>query len=159
MFIEFGYDKKKVIQALRYHFLNRPELKVMVILINVFAFISAIFFYMKMIQPVSFLVFSLLWFAIMVVIWRVLPATIYRRSPTFKDVFKLNFYDQQLILSNAKGEKVWYWNQIAHYMESPEFFYLYFDPKSFFLIPKEAMEGEVSSIEVRKYISDRVKKG
>lgn len=159
MTIEFGYDKKDVIQALRYHFLNRPELKIMVILINVFALISAVFFYMKLIQPVSFLVFSLLWFAIMLVIWRILPSTIYRRSETFKNFFKLSFKDDYLLLTTNKGERTWNWQQIAYYMESPAFFYLYFDSKSFFLVPKDAMEGEVSTMDVRKFISDRVRKG
>ena len=39
----FDYDKGKVIQALRYHFITRREIKVMMILVNVFAILSAAF--------------------------------------------------------------------------------------------------------------------
>ena len=32
----FIYNKGKVIQALRYHFITRKEIKIMIILVNVF---------------------------------------------------------------------------------------------------------------------------
>ena len=57
MTVQFGYDKKQVIQALRYHFLMRREIKVLLILKNVFAITSAILFAMKKIQTISFLIF------------------------------------------------------------------------------------------------------
>jgi hypothetical protein len=31
MRISFGYDKKQVIHALRYHFITRPEIKILLI--------------------------------------------------------------------------------------------------------------------------------
>ena len=62
MTVQFGYDKKQVIQALRYHFLMRPEIKVLLVIINVFAITSAVLFAMKKIQAISFLIFSFLWF-------------------------------------------------------------------------------------------------
>lgn len=159
MTIQFGYDKKQVIQALRYHFLNRPELKVLVIIINLFALTSAVFFYLKYIQTISFLIFSLLWFALMLVIWRFLPGSIYKKSHTFKDHFSMSFQDEHIVLRTQMGERSWSWKQISYYMESPYFFHLYFDAKSFFLVPKDAMQGDPSTIEVRKFISERVRKG
>src|SRR5215210_7285860 len=79
MTIHFGYDRKQVIQALRYHFLTRPEIRILLILINVFAIASAVLFALKEIQPISFLLFSFLWFLLMLVIWRVLPRSIYKK--------------------------------------------------------------------------------
>ncbi|WP_315818322.1 YcxB family protein [Paraflavitalea speifideaquila] len=98
MTIQFGYDKKEVIQALRYHFLTRPEIKILLIFVNVFAILSAVMFYMKYIQALSFLAFSILWFILMLVIWRILPGSIYRRSATFKDHFIMHFQDDMVVL-------------------------------------------------------------
>ncbi len=58
MRVSFKYDKKQVIQALRYHFLTRPEIKILLICINLFAIASAILYAFKKIQALSFLMFS-----------------------------------------------------------------------------------------------------
>ena len=60
MTVHFGYEKKQVLQGLRYHFINRKEIKILLILINVFAIASAVLFYLKYIQAISFLIFSVL---------------------------------------------------------------------------------------------------
>lgn len=158
MTITFDYDKKQVLQALRYHFISRPEIRILIILINVFAITSAGFFYYKKIQPIAFLTFSLLWFLIMVAIWLILPSSIYRRNQTFKDHFKLSFLEDNLVLETSRGKKDWHWESISYYVESPNFFYLYFDPRSFFLVPKDAMEGEVSTIDVRNIMNRKLKR-
>jgi len=54
MEFSFSYDKKKVIQALRLHFIAQREIKIMMILVNVFAILSAILFYQKIIRPEPF---------------------------------------------------------------------------------------------------------
>ena len=46
MTIEFSYNKQQVLQALRYHFLGRPEIRIMIIVVNVFALISAALFFL-----------------------------------------------------------------------------------------------------------------
>ena len=84
----FTYNKAKVIQALRYHFITRPEIKVMMILVNVFAIVSAALFFFRKISPLAFLISSVLWFFLMIVFWFWLPRMIYRRSGTFKDRFQ-----------------------------------------------------------------------
>ncbi|HEY8388817.1 MAG TPA: YcxB family protein [Parasegetibacter sp.] len=158
MTIHFNYNKKQVIQALRYHFFTRPEIKLLFILINVFALTSAVLFYFKLIQAISFLVFSILWFFLMLIIWRVLPSSIYKKSQTFKEEFTLNFHDKELSLVTSRGSRSWQWNEISYFIESPYFFHLYFDPKSFFLVPKDAMNGEVDAQDVRVFLKDRVKR-
>src|SRR5688500_8726199 len=64
MTINFTYDKKQVLQALRYHFLSKKEIRLMIILVNVFALASVVLFYTKKILPFAFLVGSLLWFGL-----------------------------------------------------------------------------------------------
>ena len=140
MQLSFSYDKKKVIQALRYHFISRPEIRTLIILVNVFAIVAAILFYTKKISPGPFLLSSLLWILLMVSFWFILPFSIYRRSATFKEAFIIFFYDHHVRLESMRGFVDWNWNEFSHFIESPHFFHLYFSPKSFFLVPKENMD-------------------
>ena len=158
MTVQFGYDKKQVIQALRYHFLMRPEIKILLVLINVFAITSAILFAFKKIQPISFLIFSFLWFLLMLVIWRILPSSIYRRSLTFKDHFIMHFEGQGVMLETAKGSKGWDWNKFSYFVESPYFFHLYFDARSFFLVPKDAFKDITDLQVVREMLKEKIGK-
>ena len=45
MIIYFGYEKRQVLQALRYHFITRPEIKILLIIVNVFTILSAVLLY------------------------------------------------------------------------------------------------------------------
>lgn len=76
MTVQFDYNKRQVIQALRYHFLARPEIRIMIIIVNVFALLSAVLFYAKAITPLAFLVGSTLWFVLMITFWFLLPSTL-----------------------------------------------------------------------------------
>lgn len=156
MTVNFGYDKKQVIQALRYHFLMRPEIKILLIFINVFAITSAVLFYMKKIQAISFLIFSILWFVLMLVIWRILPGSIYRRSLTFKDHFIMHFQEEQVVLETERGAKGWPWNKFSYFIESPYFFHLYFDSRSFFLVPKDAFQDITELQETRTLLRSKI---
>lgn len=158
MTVQFGYNKKQVIQALRYHFLMRPEIKILLIFINVFAILSAILFAYKIIQPISFLMFSLLWFILMLVIWRVLPASIYKRSSTFKDHFIMHFNEKAVTLETERGSKDWNWEAFSRFVESPYFFHLYFDARSFFIIPKEAFVDIADLQQARQWMKEKISK-
>jgi hypothetical protein len=158
MTVQFGYDKKQVIQALRYHFLMRQEIKVLLVLINVFAITSAVLFAMKKIQAISFLIFSFLWFLLMLVIWRILPGSIYRRSLTFKDHFIMHFEDENVVLETAKGSKGWPWKKFSHFVESPYFFHLYFDARSFFLVPKDSFKSITDLQDAREMLRKKIGK-
>ena len=138
----FTYNKAKVIQALRYHFITRPEIKVMIIVVNVFAIVSAALFYLRIIHPLAFLISSVLWFFLMIVFWFWLPRMIYRRAGTFKDRFKAILSNNELRIENERGGRSWPWVEFSTWMESPHFFHLYFNSRSFFIIPKEAFEGD-----------------
>lgn len=156
MTIQFGYNKKQVIQALRYHFLNRPEIRILVIFINVFAITSAVLLYFQKIQAISFLVFSILWFILMLIIWRLLPGSIYKRSVTFQDNFIMHFEDSQVLLETERGSKSWDWNKFTHFVESPYFFHLYFDSRSFFLVPKDAFQDLTEIQEARSLLRNKI---
>ncbi len=153
----FTYDKAKVIQALRYHFISRPEIKLMMVIVNVFAILSAALYFFKKIHAEAFLISSLLWFFLMIIFWFILPTMVYKRAHTFKDTFKANFHEQFFSIENKTGSRSWDWKEFSSYIESPHFFHLYFNARSFFIIPKEAFLNE-DVHEARKIIAGNIKK-
>ena len=154
----FTYDKAKVIQALRYHFITRNEIKTMLILVNVFAIVSAALFFFKKISPIAFLISAVLWFTMMIAFWFFLPNLIYKKSATFRDKFKATLGEDLFTIENEKGNRSWSWNEFTTSMESPHFFHLYFDTRSFFIVPKDAfLDNDVQK--ARKVISGKMKNG
>ena len=67
---------------------------------------------------------------------------IYRKASTFKDRFKAILSNGELRIENERGGRSWPWGEFGTWMESPHFFHLYFNSRSFFIIPKEAFEGD-----------------
>lgn len=138
----FTYNKPKVIQALRYHFITRKEIKIMMILVNVFAITSAALFYFKKVSPFAFLISSLLWVVLMLLFWFILPNMVYRKASTFKDRFQAILSNESFRIENERGGRSWDWKEFSTYIESPFFFHLYFNSRAFFIVPKEAFPGD-----------------
>jgi hypothetical protein len=157
MQLSFSYQKPRVIQALRYHFVQSPEIRIMLVLVNVFAIVSAILFYTKKIRPEPFFLGSLIWMGLMASFWYFLPNNIYNKAETFKDKFIISFNDVAVVLENERGEMIWHWNRFSKYFESPHFFHLYFDAKSFFIVPKDNMSEEFIH-ELRGLLKLKIKK-
>lgn len=151
----FSYDKKKVIQALRYHFVQRPEIRILIILVNIFAIVSAVLFYTQKIRPEPFLLGSFIWLMLMAAFWYFLPNSIYKKAATFQDSFIMDFNEQEVRLENERGYTNWPWPKFSRFFESPHFFHLYFDSKSFFLVPKEGM-GEEFRHELRGLFKNKI---
>ena len=156
MTVNFSYDKNQVLQALRYHFLSRKEIRIMIILVNVFALVSAALFYFKKILPFAFLVSSFLWFVLMITFWFVLPGLVYRKAATFKDHFTMNFTDTGFSLGNERGSRSWEWRSVSDFLETPNFFHLYFTSTSFFLVPKVSFSDEERT-EMRGLLRTKIK--
>lgn len=144
----FQYDKQKTIQALRYHFITRKEIKIMMILVNVFAIFSAALFFFRKISPVAFLLSSFLWVMMMILFWFLLPRIIYKKSPSFKETFKVSFTQVALTLETGNVSKSFNWKEFSTWIESPHFIHLYFTSKSFFLIPKDELAEESDSLRI-----------
>ena len=155
--INFSYNKNQVLQALRYHFLSRPEIRIMVILVNIFVLLSAVLLYFKRILPFAMLVGSLVWFGMMISVWYILPNVIYRRAATFKDHFRMDFSNEGFDIGNERGSTHWPWSALSKSMESPNFFYFYFNPQSFFLVPKNAFDQDGID-ELRRLLREQVKR-
>jgi hypothetical protein len=159
MTIQFGYVKAKVIQALRYHFISRREILIMIILVNVFALASVVLYFLHKATPVAFLMGTFLWLALMASFWFILPLIVYRKAVTFRHEFEMDFDEEGFTLRHERGSKRWAWKALDHYKESPHFFHFYFDNRSFILVPKEGCKNTDEVFELRKLIKDHVRKG
>lgn len=157
MTIQFGYDKKQVLDGLRGHFFGRPEIRIMAIIINVFAILSAVLVYLKRIQPLAFVLFALLWIFLWVSIRLILPLSIYKKSATFKDTFTLTIEEEGILLQTKKGSQLWGWNVFSSFKETAYFFHVYFNARSFFLIPKDSFKDITEIQEARKVLKEKIK--
>lgn len=131
-------------------------MRILLILVNVFAVTSAILFYFKKIQPFAFMIGSFLWFALMLTFWFFLPRIVYRRSSTFKEEIDITFYPQSIDLSTSRGHASWAYNRFNYFIESPYFFHLYINERSFFLIPKDCCIGDTDVSEVRNLLKEKI---
>lgn len=114
----------------------------MMILVNVFAILSAGLFFFKKISPLAFLISSVLWFALMILFWFLMPYMVYKKAETFRDRFKAILADDVFRIENERGGRSWGWGEFSTWIESPHFYHLYFNSRSFFIVPKDAFEGD-----------------
>jgi hypothetical protein len=142
MTISYSYEKLKVLQALRYHFINKKDIKILIIAVNVLALISGLLLFFKAILPPVFLITSLLWIILMLTFWILMPRLIYSRTRAFKDNFITNITDTEIVLQQEQGSRTWKLDQFVNWFESPHFFHLYVGDNAFFIIPKDAFNAE-----------------
>ncbi|MBX3256338.1 MAG: YcxB family protein [Chitinophagaceae bacterium] len=157
MQIKVSYQKPQVLQALRYHFISKREIKLMIILVNVFALFAAALFFYKKVTPLAFLISSFLWIFCMLAFFWWLPATIYKRSNTFRDTFNISLEENHFFIDNSRGStKTWAWREFSEMMETPHFFHLYFNPRSFFLLPKDVFRDSDELHEARLLLRNKI---
>lgn len=152
----FSYDKGKVLQALRYHFIWQPEIRVLLIVVIVFDIISAILYMIGKIRPEPFLLGSLIWLIFLVSFWFILPNSIYKRTSAFRENFNIDFENSGVLLQNDRGYVEWDWARFSKFIESPNFFHLYFSAKSFFLVPKDNMNADFRH-DLRQVLNEKIK--
>lgn len=158
MTVHVSYEKNKVLQALRYHFINRPEIKILLILVNVFAILSAVLVGFKLIRPFPFLISSFMWFVLMMTFWFLLPRLVYSRNSTFKEKVAVSFRESDILLETEKGYANWAYKKFRYFIETPQFFHLYIDDKSFFLLPKYNCTGDAGVDAVREVLNNKIGK-
>jgi hypothetical protein len=153
----FTYDKKKVLQALRYHFIWQQEIRILLILVIIFDIISAVLYMIGKVRPEPFLLGSFIWFIFIASFWFILPNNIYKKNATFQDNFVIDFDNGAVTLQNQKGSMQWTWDKFMKFFESPHFFHLYFSSKSFFLVPKDNMDDDFRH-DLRKILQEKIQK-
>jgi hypothetical protein len=155
MTVSYGYDKLKVLQALRYHFINKKDIRLLLIAVNVLALISGMLFFMKKIEPTVFLLTSFLWIVLMITFWFFMPRLIYNRTRSFKDNFITQISQEEIVLQQEQGSRTWAYEQFQSWFESPHFFHLYVSANAFFIIPKDAF-SMLQTQEVREIFKTKI---
>jgi hypothetical protein len=143
MSIEVSYQKSQVLEALRYHFIKQPEIKTLMIVVNVYAILTGILLFLKKIRPELFLLGSILWVVLLLLFWYLMPNIFYKKTALFSYSWDFSFDNQKASLQSLQGEAAWNWEEVSHYFESPNFFHIYFGPKTFFIIPRDKMTLEI----------------
>jgi len=156
MNIAFNYNKKQVLRALRYHFFSKKDVRILLLVVNGFALVSALLFYFKAVTPLAFLISSFLWISLMLSFWLILPLKIYRSSNTFKEHLTIYFRTDDMVITHSGGEKLWPFSSFRSMKETPDFLYLYVDERSFFLIPQDAFEDGDDPKELREFLRKKI---
>ncbi len=131
-------------------------MRLMIILVNAFAILSLVFYLLNKISPIAFLTYSGLWILLMVSIWFILPFTVYSRASTFKHRFTMYFNENDFTLEHERGKRSWPYSELSTYKETPHFFHLYYDPRSFLLVPKDAFPDLESLQQLREILKTRI---
>ena len=71
----------------------------------------------------------------------------------------MDFDENEVWLQTKKGTHAWQWKDFSSFLESPYFFHLYFNSRSFFLVPKDAFGGILELQQVRALLRNKIKKG
>ncbi len=139
MELQFQYDKQEVIDALRLHFMNRPEMKLFkgaFVLMIVLAFIG---YGMGLVTLKMVIWIFLLSIVLILLFWYILPYTVYRNAKTFREpTISLRWTKDGITIGTKGGESSLPWTRFNQILETKQFFYLYRTNKSFFLIPANA---------------------
>ena len=156
MTISFTYNKKQVLRALRYHFFSKKDIRILLLIVNGFALVSALLFYLKYVTPLAFLISSFLWILLMLSFWWILPLKIYRGTHTFRERLNIDFRPLEMVITHSGGQKVWSYSSFQSMKETPDFFYLYVDARSFFLVPLDAFEDEEQVNTIRRMMNEHL---
>ena len=70
----------------------------------------------------------------------------------------MSFEEDGFTLGHEKGSRSWNWDALTTFMETPHFFHLYFDSRTFFLIPKSGCRDKDEIYELRHLLMNKIKK-
>jgi hypothetical protein len=64
--------------------------------------------------------------------------------------------EEGITLSTSRGRQLWDWQQFSSFKETVYFFHLYFDARSFFMVPKDAFEDMTQLQEARELLKKKI---
>ncbi|WP_109696493.1 YcxB family protein [Chitinophaga deserti] len=140
--LQFTYKKEEVINALRFHFLRRGEIRVfrntliILLLATVIGYVFRVVNFNAMLGIVVMMVI-LGW-----AFWYLLPVSTYNKAATFRDSIRLRYNDEGMAIYTGQGERSMSWRNFSQIVETQSFFFLYRDKRTFFLIPTSAFEND-----------------
>lgn len=158
MDIFFHYEKSDVLQALRFHFMQRREIRMFRDILMALGLFVLLSFSLHLIGAPVLVALLLMLILLAVVFWFVLPLAIYAKTKTFQDTIRLAPNSNGLVIRTQYSERQLSWQGILMVIETKDFILLYRDYKSFFLVPARAFKdsqqrGEFSRL-LQSYIRD-----
>ncbi len=142
MQVSFHYNKPEVINALRFHFLNKGEIKALQAILILLLLFALAGFLMNIVTPAVLAAIMLMLVIVVAAFWYILPVSIYNKAATFKESIRLQYNDEGMTIGTHVGQRLVLWQNFNRVVETRDFFYLYRDAKSFFLIPTAAFRDE-----------------
>jgi len=158
MHLEFSYNKEEVLHALRYHFLQRGEIKVFkntLFILLVFTLCGFAYQLVTFGAMIGIVGMSVL---IGLVFWYMLPVSIYNNAATFQDDIRLNYSEEGIVIAtrNSDVEKELSWQVFTQVVKAKNFFFLYKGKKDFFLVPTSAFKTELEQREFERLAKNKI---
>jgi len=158
MHLEFSYNKEEVLNALRYHFMQRGEIKVFRnTLFTLLAFALAGYAF-KIVTIGALIGIAGMVLLIGIAFWFLLPVSIYNKAATFKDDIHLKYSEEGIIISTRTSEhqRLLSWSTFTRVVEAKNFFFLYRGKKNFFLVPTSAFQSEDAQKEFSQLANKKI---
>ncbi|WP_298736475.1 YcxB family protein [uncultured Chitinophaga sp.] len=158
MHVEFSYNKEDVLNALRYHFLRRGEIKVFRNTLCILLLATLAGFFFRVVTLNALVGIAAMTALIAWAFWYVLPLSTYNKAATFKDEIRLRYTEDGLLISTRASDhqRQLSWNNFSRLVETRKFFFLYRDKKSFLLIPTSAFENEDARNNFSKLVKGKI---
>lgn len=140
--LQFTYNKNEVIRALRFHFLQRGEIKVFRNTLIILLIVTVAGFFFSLVNFNALLGIVGMMLVLGWTFWYLLPVSTYNKAATFKDSIRLRYNEEGMAISTGPGERALSWKNFSQVLETRSFFFLYRDGRSFFLIPTSAFADD-----------------
>ena len=157
MDIFFQYEKSDVLQALRFHFMQRREIRIFRGILMALGLFGLLVFSLHLIGSSLLLALLLMLALLAVVFWFVLPLAIYAKSKTFQDTIRLALNSEGLLIRTQYSERHLSWMGILMVIETKDFILLYRDKKSFFLVPARAFKDSKQRVEFSSLLQSHIR--
>ena len=152
MHLEFSYNKEEVLNALRYHFLQRGEIKVFRTTLFILLTFTLVGFSYRLVTVGALIGILGMSVVIGLVFWYMLPVSVYNKAATFQDDIRLNYSEDGIVIATRKSDvrKELSWHAFTQVVKAKNFFFLYKGKKDFFLVPTSAFKTELEQREFER---------
>lgn len=140
--LQFTYKKEEVINALRFHFLRRGEIRVFRNTLIILLLATVIGYVFRLVNFNAMLGIVVMMVILGWAFWYLLPVSTYNKAATFRDSIRLRYNDEGMAIYTGQGERSMSWRNFSQIVETQSFFFLYRDKRTFFLIPTSAFEND-----------------
>ncbi|MHB1921163.1 MAG: YcxB family protein [Chitinophagaceae bacterium] len=155
--LQFNYDKKEVIGALRYHFLNRGEIGVLRWTLLIFFLLTLIGNFFHLVQLPVVIAVLLMVCLLFLIFWYLLPFSIFNKSATFQESIHLSAKEDYLSIGTRFSERRVAWTSFIRVVQTRDFLFLYRDKKTFFLIPVNGWKDEQEFTDFYQLLRRKIK--